>query len=128
MQLIYFKLRLLANKEVFRKTSFFIHGLISSHLISSKQESKHFLSIRPLSVQAYKRGVDVYLGFNLIAPSTLQVQFLPRSSDVDLENMAIDFADADRVEWNNFSEDCDHQFIFVRDLRKGGKIDTWKSC
>jgi hypothetical protein len=41
--------------------------------------------------------------------------------------MAIDFADADRVEWDNLSENRDHQFIFVRDLGKGGKIDTWKS-
>jgi hypothetical protein len=100
-----------------------------SHLISShfQQASRHFLSIRPLSVQAYKGGVDVYLDFNLIAPSALQVQFLPRSSDVDFKNIAIDFADADRVEWDNLSENRDHQFIFVRDLGKGGKIDTWKS-
>jgi hypothetical protein len=62
------------------------------------------------------RRVDINLDFNLVAPATLELQFLPRRFNVDFEDMLVGFADCDGVDWYHFSKDRNQQRVFPRDF------------
>jgi hypothetical protein len=66
------------------------------------------------------------LDFDLIAPSAIKLEFLPRLLNIDFQDMCINFADADRVERKDLPENRDDKTVTERDTGEGGDVDSFK--
>jgi hypothetical protein len=69
--------------------------------------------------------ININLNLNLITPARLKIHFVPRSFDIDLQNMFVFLGDADGVDWNDVPEDHDNHVVSKGDGGEGGDVEAW---